>query len=77
MPPVQLQKCSVIHSLWEEINSRFFMLGDNGIKHRSIARDLGLEVEEHLRWTEPVETRIGEAMRSWYLIKRNTSPIIT
>ena len=53
------------------------MLGHNGIKRRSIARDLGLEVEEHLRWAEHVKTRIGKAMRSWYLIERNTSPIVT
>ena len=72
------KKCSVItFSLGRNHEQQELMLGHNGIKHRSIARDLGLEVEEHLRWAEHVKTRIGKAMRSWYLIKRNTSPIIT
>ena len=53
------------------------MLGSNGTKHLMIARNLGLEVEKHPRSTEHVKTRNGKAMRSWYLIKRNTNSNVT
>ena len=72
------KKFSVVtFSLGRPYDQQDLMLGNNRIKHQNIARDLGLAVEEHLRWTEHFKTRIAKAMRSWYLIRRNTSPVIT
>ena len=46
------------------------------LNHKSLVRDIGLFMHESLNWNDYVEVRVGKARKSFFRLRRSTSPII-
>ena len=53
----------------------FIMEGRN-LNHKSLVRDVGLFIDESLKWNEHVKVRVGKAAKLFFLLRRSTMPII-
>ena len=53
-----------------------FNMKGRSLNHKSLVRDVGLMIDESLNWTEHVKVRVGKAAKSFFLLRRSTSPII-
>ena len=53
----------------------FFMEGRN-LNHKNLVGDVGLFIDESLNWNKHVKLRVGEAAKSFFLLRRSTMRII-
>ena len=54
-----------------------FSLGTEPIRPTSLARDLGLILNENFDWTEHITTRVNKALKVLFLLRRNTSNLLS
>ena len=71
------KKCSVtefkVGNRPKTLNQMQFMFGNNPIESKDLAKDVGLIVNRHLNWGEHAKHRVGKAVKSLFLLRRNTS----
>ena len=48
-------------------------IGTNSFQSENVVKDLGLMISANLNWSENLKTRISKTMKTWFMIKRNTS----
>ena len=46
------------------------------LNHKSLVCDVSPMIDESLNWTKHVKVRIGKAAKSFFLLRKSTSPII-
>ena len=51
-------------------------MNGRNLNHKSLVRDVGLFMDESLNWNEHVKVRVGMARKSFFRLRRSTSPII-
>ena len=75
-----LKKCSISEFQFGRIKNTLegvcFIMEGRSLNHKSLVRDLGPMIDESLNWTEHVKVRVGKAAKSFFLLRRSTSPII-
>ena len=76
-----LKKCSISEFKYGRNNKNTlegvcFIMEGRSLNHKSLVRDVGLFIDESLNWDEHVKIRVGKAAKSFFLLRRNTSPII-
>ena len=75
-----LKKCSISEFQFGRNKNTLervcFIVEGRSLNHKSLVRDVGLMIDESLNWTEHVKVRVGKAAKSFFLLRRSTSPII-
>ena len=75
-----LKKCSISEFQFgrnkNTLEGVCFIMEGRSLNHKSLVRDVGLMIDESLNWTEHVKVRAGKAAKSFFLLRRSTSPII-
>ena len=75
-----LKKCSISEFQFDRNKNTLegvcFIMEGRSLNHKSLVRDVGLMIDESLNWTEHVKVRVGKAAKSFFLLRRSTSPII-
>ena len=71
------KKCSVtefkVGNRPKTLNQMQFMLGNNPIESKDLVKDVGRIVIRHLNWGDHAKHRVGKAVKSLFLLRRNTS----
>ena len=75
-----LKKCSISEFQFgrnkNTLRAVCFIMEGRSLNHKSLVRDVGLVIDESPNWTEHVKVRVGKAAKSFFLLRRSTSPII-
>ena len=75
-----LKKCSISEFQYgrnkNTLEDFCFIMNGRNLNHKSLVRDVGLFMDESLNWNEHVKVRVGMARKSFFRLRRSTSPII-
>ena len=75
-----LKNCSISKLQYDRYNNTLegvcFIMDGRNLNHKSFVRDVDLFIDEKLNWNEHVKVRVGNAAKSFFLLRRSTMPII-
>ena len=75
-----LKKCSIsefqLGRNKDTLGGVCFIMEGRSLNHKSLVRDVGLMIDESLNWSEHVKVGVGKAAKSFFLLRKSTSPII-